>query len=135
MLVLGGGRVPAGHDVTNSGRAAVRVCPTEASRHPSLTLHIDKGSAGWKASSGSPSEGRFDWGWKQARSELRERLDRLGYGELDPAELGEAVEAIDGARAGPKGALLDGQTTHLRVITTRLRRARGSLTLSPCGAF
>ncbi|MGI9590053.1 MAG: hypothetical protein ACR2P8_01695 [Myxococcota bacterium] len=120
-LVLEGvasGFVPAGRDTSRDyeGRFRLRAEGGDAagidlvlsSRTPD-ECRVGGGGGGW-----------LPWRSSSAGRSLGKALERAGIAVAAPAELDELARAMDGLVAGPKGALLEGQTEVLEVVEVRL---------------
>jgi hypothetical protein len=102
LAIHASGVVKAGDDLSRSSQADVTIAP--ASAHGSTVRFT-------AALPDSSPPG----------SSLARLVADAGY-ESTPDELDECRRAIDGALAGPKGTLMDGQTRVLRVVEVTFDR-------------
>jgi hypothetical protein len=92
----------AGDDLSHRSRAEVTIAP------------IGDGGSHIEFSVALPDP-------RPTNAAIAKRLTDAGFA-TDGEDLAESVRAIGGALAGPKGTLMDGQTSVLRVVVVTFRR-------------
>jgi hypothetical protein len=114
------GVVPAGHDITTSGTAHVKITSFSSNPKPDLTIDIDSKGLATVLVDGM-AERSFNW-FQNPQEELRQLFEEVGYKNMSMDEMDETVRVINGAMAGSKGVILDGQTKWLEVVDVQIKR-------------
>jgi hypothetical protein len=114
------GVVPAGHDITTTGTAHVKITSLSSNPKPDLTIDINSNGLATVLVDGM-SENSFNW-FQNPQEEMRQLLEELGYRNMSMDEMGETVRVINGAMAGSKGMILEGQTKWLEVVEVQSQR-------------
>jgi hypothetical protein len=105
------GIVRAGHDVSQEATADVRIAPLQSTTVPAIRLVVTlPHDLAYEVANGEASRVI----WPPVQGTFAELLQRHGYdGSAD--EITELQRAIEGALAGPKGTMMEGQSRSLRV--------------------
>ncbi len=108
------GTVLSGRDLSDNGSGHARIESMVADAKGSVDLEFTGTRyVTYRLPSGPP--GSMPWPPPNAGA-LRGLLERGGVAVASDDELQETLDALNGALAGPKGTLLEGQTKHLRVV-------------------
>ena len=120
-LVLEGvasGLVPAGRDASRDYEGRFRLRP-EGGDAAGIDLVLSSRTP-YECQVVGRGGGRLPWRSSNAGRSLAKELERAGISGSEPEELDELARAMSGLVAGPKGALLEGQTDVLEVVEVRL---------------
>ena len=121
IRIEGQGVVRAGHDMSQQSFGLLTVSPSSASGPANLTpVAVKVALRGSQVHFGDDllAEGALPDPGAKVLSRL---LSEGGY-TVYPDELAELVTATEGVLVGPKGTLMSGQSTCLRVVSTTFHR-------------
>jgi hypothetical protein len=113
------GTIPAGHDITTTGTAHAIITSLSPNKKPDLTIDID---AEGSATSLVDGQAGISFNWFQTpQEEMLRLLEGAGYRNTSMDEIGETVRIINGAMAGSKAVIMEGQTKWLEVVDVQIR--------------
>ena len=117
VQILSKGYVEAGQDIARTAFAVVQFCPTGNSNGRLLQMKATAiPDQGIKVEARELGPTYLDWNANTSEGLVRGLLLAAGHRNIDPEELPGTVQVIENSLAGPKGVILKGQITSLRVI-------------------
>jgi hypothetical protein len=115
--VISQGTQKFGSDLSESAYALVQFCPLRrSSGNPVLATFRTNPDSWIQMECEDPPVPPSDWSAHTAPQLLAGLLAEASYQRLDTTEVSAIARAISGALAGPKGAILVGQTQQIRVV-------------------
>lgn len=117
---ISAGNIKGGHDVSNEAFSIVRVCPLSGATGKSFDLALlSTPEGGIKVNSRDVDVASSEWNWKTSKGIFKTMLARAGFQGVVEEELIGSVKVLEGALAGPKGAILEGQIDTMKVLGTK----------------
>ena len=121
IRIMANGIVPSGHDLSETYTGRVLICPVLTETGKGIQLFLNDREAINYTIFETSMTGEDQWNWKTALEKLNSFLLLAGYKDLDDLEIREAISAINGVMAGPKGTIMAGQSQVLQVLEVDYR--------------